>query len=125
MNLNQVILGQVSTEKSVKGQENDQQVFWVASGATKVDIKKAFEFFWGVKVSSVQTSMTRGKERRTKFGQAPKRLPRKKAVVRIAKGEKFDILKFAGEKKAAKKKTQSKEKVQTTASTKKAGAKKK
>jgi len=103
MNLHQIISGAVSTEKSLKNQESDQFTFLIRKDATKIDVKNAFQKFWGVKVSDVRIVATRPKFRKTKFGTAPKRLVGKKAIVKFAPGEKFDLLKFAGEKSAPKK----------------------
>ena len=93
----------VSTEKSIGAQEKNEFTFFVAHGATKIEIKKAFEKFWNAKVVAVRTLKTAEKFRKTKFGTAPKRLVGKKAIVKFAPGEKFDLLKFAGEKSAPKK----------------------
>lgn len=100
MNTHQVFLSAVNTEKSVTGQEKNQQIFYVHANATKIDIKKAFKEIWGVEVKTVNIIQTRKKMRVAgKKGPQIKRLPKKKAVISIKDSASFEMLKFAGDKK--------------------------
>jgi len=77
------------TEKTTLIRENNRTlVFEVASGATKVDIKRAVEKLLGSKVEGVRTAISHGKmKRQGRFvGQ---RSDSKKAYVKLREGEKI------------------------------------
>jgi large subunit ribosomal protein L23 len=68
--------------------------FVVAKAANKLEIKKAVEDFYGVKVAAVNTSVVPAKEKNrfTKAGVLSGRKPSyKKAVVKLAEGETIDL----------------------------------
>jgi large subunit ribosomal protein L23 len=85
-----VILSPVVTEKATTASEHNQVVFRVAKTATKPEIKEAVEKLFNVKVSGVNTLVTKGK---TKFfkGRAGVRSDVKKAIVTLAEGHSIDI----------------------------------
>ena len=85
-----VILSPVVTEKATTASEHNQVVFRVAKTATKPEIKEAVEKLFNVKVTGVNTLVTKGK---TKFfkGRAGVRSDVKKAVVTLAEGHSIDI----------------------------------
>ena len=88
MKLTEVIRRPLVTEKSTLIRENNRTlVFEVASGATKVDIKRAVEKLLGSKVEGVRTAISHGKmKRQGRFvGQ---RSDWKKAYVKLREGEK-------------------------------------
>ena len=60
----EIILAPVITEKSMMGTAEKKYTFKVAKDATKVDIKKAVEALFGVKVDKVNTMNVRGQLRR-------------------------------------------------------------
>ena len=60
----EIILAPVITEKSMMGTADKKYTFKVAKDATKVDIKKAVEKLFGVKVLKVNTVNVRGQLRR-------------------------------------------------------------
>ncbi len=81
----------VVTEKTtLLKEDHNQVVFRVRKDANKIEIRKAVEQLLGVKVSSVNTSVTRGKTKRMgrHFGQ---RSNFKKAVVTLAPGEEVEF----------------------------------
>lgn len=88
----QVIKSPVVTEKSTMAQEyNNTYTFLVDRRANKVEIKKAIETIFGVKVKKVNTMVRKGKPRRVRwrtFHQAPKKL----AMVRLAEGQMIEAL---------------------------------
>ena len=89
MKLTDVIKRPLVTEKSTLIRENNRTlVFEVASGATKVDIKRAVEKLLGSKVEGVRTAISHGKmKRQGRFvGQ---RSDWKKAYVKLREGEKI------------------------------------
>ena len=85
-----VILSPVITEKSSDASESNQVVFKVHLNATKPQIKDAVEKLFGVKVLTVNTLTRKGK---TKFFRGVKGTQKdtKKAVVRLAEGDKIDV----------------------------------
>ena len=60
----EIILAPVITEESMMGTAVKKYTFKVAKDATKVDIKKAVETLFGVKVEKVNTMNVRGQFRR-------------------------------------------------------------
>jgi len=84
-----VIRRPLITEKTTLLREEGRTlVFEVASGATKIDIKRAVEKLLGAKVEGVRTSIAHGKmKRQGRFvGQRP---DWKKAYVKLREGEKI------------------------------------
>lgn len=77
-----VIIRPVITEKSMEAVEDKKYVFEVARDANKVEIRKAIETIFGVKVMSVNTMHVRGKEKRQGV-HVGKTAARKKAVIRL------------------------------------------
>jgi large subunit ribosomal protein L23 len=75
------------TEKATRlREEQNQIVFEVSLKANKIQIKSAVEELFDVKVTSVNTSVMRGKFRRMGRGQAQLR-NWKKAVVTLREGD--------------------------------------
>jgi large subunit ribosomal protein L23 len=85
-----VILSPVITEKSSEASEANQVVFKVRRNATKPEIKKAIETLFGVKVLAVNTLIRKGKTKRFR-GIKGRQQDVKKAVVRLAEGDKIDV----------------------------------
>lgn len=85
-----VIIGPVVTEKSVRSQENKIYSFWVRSEATKVDVKRAFSLLYGRKALSVQVSVMPKKQRVAGKKTIAKRQERKKVIVRFAEDAPFE-----------------------------------
>jgi large subunit ribosomal protein L23 len=85
----EVIRRPLVTEKTTIAREQGSEVivFEVAIGATKIDVRRAVEKLFGVKVAGVRTQIGHGKfKRQGRFeGQ---RSDRKKAWVRLKAGEK-------------------------------------
>ena len=78
-----IVLKPVITERSTDLMEQNKYTFIVAKGANKVEIKKAVEDIFGVKVKAVNTMNIKGKRRR--LGRFPegKRPDYKKAIVTL------------------------------------------
>ena len=86
-----VLLGPHISEKAAIGAEDANQfVFKVAINATKLEIRKAVEKLFNVKVEKVQVIKSKGKVKRNKYGAA-KRPDSKKAYVRLAQGHEIDF----------------------------------
>ena len=81
-----VVLAPHITEKSTMLSEHNAVVFKVASGASKPEIKEAVEALFNVKVTGVNTIVTKGKSKRWK-GKPYQRSDEKKAIVTLAPGQ--------------------------------------
>ena len=84
----QIILRPIVTEKTADAKEHSNTVcFQVACNANRIEIRKAVETLFGVKVIEVRVANMHGKQRR--FGRFAGRRPDwRKAYVRLAAGEK-------------------------------------
>lgn len=93
--LHHILRKPLITEKSNLMKEKANQVtFEVAPTATKIEIRKAVEEVFKVKVLGVRTVRLTGKRKR--FGRTMGRLPDwKKAVVTLAPGERVDFFEGA------------------------------
>ena len=80
----------ISEKAAISADDAGQYVFKVAIDANKLEIKKAVEKLFNVKVTAVQTVKQKGKVKRNKYGFA-KRPDFKKAVVRLAQGHEIDF----------------------------------
>ena len=86
-----VVLAPHITEKSTLLSEvANAVVFKVAPGASKPEIKAAVEALFNVKVTGVNTMVTKGKSKRWK-GKPYQRSDFKKAIVTLAEGQSIDI----------------------------------
>lgn len=86
-----IIQSPVISEKAYAGMERGVYSFWVSPKATKSEIKNAVQKAFDVKVVGISTMNVPGKRKRVgKFiGQ---RNDRKKAIVRLAEGQKIEAL---------------------------------
>ena len=87
----QVVLRTLVTEKATALKDDRNQVsFQVALDANKVDIRRAVEAIFKVKVTDVRTQVVFGKEKR--MGRFVGRRPSwKKAVVQLAPDNKIEL----------------------------------
>ena len=85
-----VIRKPVITEKATMASESGAVVFEVAIDSTKPQIKQAVEELFGVKVKAVNTTITKGKQKRFR-GQMGRRADVKKAYVTLEEGNTIDV----------------------------------
>jgi large subunit ribosomal protein L23 len=85
-----VVLAPHITEKSTMLSEHNAVVFKVAGTASKPEIKAAVEALFNVKVTGVNTMVTKGKTKKWK-GKPYQRSDFKKAIVTLAEGNAIDI----------------------------------
>ena len=78
-----VIVKPIITEQSMEAADDKRYVFQVAVDATKIDIKRAVEQIFGVKVEKVNTINMQGKEKRQGAYPAGRRASWKKAMVKL------------------------------------------
>lgn len=90
MEARDIIIKPVVTEKSIGLMEYNKYVFKVALSANKIEIKKAIEEIFKVKVVDVNTVRVKGKEKR--MGRSVgKTSDYKKAIVQLAEGDSIEI----------------------------------
>ena len=80
----------ISEKSSIVAEVNSQYVFKVAIDATKLEIKKAVEQLFEVKVKAVNTVNVKGKTKRTMRGLG-KRNDWRKAYVSLEAGQEIDF----------------------------------
>lgn len=85
-----VVLAPHITEKSTMLSETNAVVFKVAPTATKPEIKAAVEALFNVKVTGVNTIVSKGKSKRWQ-GKPYQRSDVKKAIVTLAEGQSIDV----------------------------------
>ena len=78
-----IVIKPIITEQSMEDTENRKYVFQVATDANKVEIAKAVEEIFGVKVEKVNTIRMDGKVKRTGAYPAGRRASWKKAMVKL------------------------------------------
>lgn len=97
MEITEVLRHGIVTEKTVHLQEQNKYTFKVALEANKIDVRRAVETLFKVKVLSVNIIRMPGKQRMLRRrGAAPRPLGArewKKAIVTLAQGESIDALK--------------------------------
>ncbi len=87
----EVVIRPLVTERTTElGEEQNAYTFIVSKDANKIEIRHAIERLFSVKVASVNTLNYRGKWRRV--GRSLGRRPGyKKAIVKLAEGERIDV----------------------------------
>jgi len=90
----QIIIRPIVTEKSMReSAQHNKYFFRVHPKANKIQIARAVETIFNVRVLDVNTAMVRGKTRRRSYRHRPGQTPRwKKAVVTLAPGSTIDVL---------------------------------
>ena len=80
----------IRTEKGTMLEPKGKYLFHVAKAANKIQIKKAIEEIYKVKVKNVNTAIAAGKRKRVRqdFGHTP---DWKKAVVTLQQGQKIEV----------------------------------
>lgn len=94
MNLSQILIRPVMTEKSVSQEVKNKYSFIVHEDATKVDVKNAFSVLYGVEVDKVNILKGLPKSRLGR-GRKPmeKRHASRRAIITLKAGEKLDLSK--------------------------------
>jgi len=100
MNVNNIIIRPIITEKSINESGSGKFTFAVARYATKTDIKTAVTKVFNAKVTSVATRLVKGKTkrvgaRRTEIREAAW----KRAIIKLEKGSNIDLFNLGREEK--------------------------
>ena len=85
-----VIVKPIITEKATMASEANAVVFEVSMAANKPQIKEAIEALFNVKVKAVNTTITKGKQKRFR-GIMGRRNDVKKAYVTLEEGNTIDV----------------------------------
>ena len=83
-----IIIRPVITERSMASVADKKYVFEVAPSAGKIEIKKAIEEIFGVKVAKVNTMNVSGKAKRLGAGRLGRTRDWKKAIVQLTEDSK-------------------------------------
>ena len=83
-----IVIRPIITEQSMEDLDIKKYAFEVAKDANKIEIKKAVEEIFGVKVAKVNTLNMQGKEKRTGRFPAGRRPSWKKAMVTLTEDSK-------------------------------------
>jgi large subunit ribosomal protein L23 len=87
-----VLIRPVVSEKSYSLMENNVYIFVVEPSATKVDVRKAVEQAFNVRVDSVNTMNRKGKIRRNRRTNTVGHRPdTKRAIVTLHEGDSIDL----------------------------------
>ncbi len=89
-NPHDVVKGMIRTEKGSILLPLNKYLFWVGMESNKIEIKKAVEDIYNVKVGAVNTITMRGKLKRVRHAIG-KTSDWKKAVVTLKDGNKIDV----------------------------------
>lgn len=82
----------LSEKATLLQEENNDYVFKVARNANKLEVKRAVEQLFGVKVIGVRTCNYGGKAKRERRPDAGKTAQWKKAYVRLKDGDSIDLV---------------------------------
>ena len=89
-NPHDIVKGLIRTEKGSVMLTLNKYLFWVERDSNKIEIKKAVEDMYKVKVDAVNTISMRGKLKRVRYAIG-KTSDWKKAIVTLKEGSKIDI----------------------------------
>ncbi len=90
LQLYDILVAPVITEKSTMASENNQVVFKVSNTASKPEIKTAVEQLFNVKVKAVNTILRKGKVKRFR-GIKGRQSDTKRAIVTLEDGHSIDV----------------------------------
>jgi large subunit ribosomal protein L23 len=97
LEITEILRKGIVTEQTVKAQEQNKYTFEVALHANKIDVRRAVEQLFHVRVVKVNTMRMPGKPRlMRRRGAAPRPVEArewKKAIVTLAEGQTIDALK--------------------------------
>jgi len=79
----------VRTEKGTILEQDRKYLFQVSSRSNKIEIRKAVEEIYKVKVAAVNTTIVRGKQKRVRQAVGST-TPWKKAIVTLKEGQKIE-----------------------------------
>ena len=90
----EILIRPLLTEKASAGSamKKPQYSFEVAIDCNKIQVRRAVEAAFGVKVLHVNTVRVPGKRKRLRLRQLGKRADKKKAIVTLAEGDEINLI---------------------------------
>ncbi len=79
------------TEKATKLSAQNKYVFWVGKRSNRIEVKRAIEAIYKVKVTKVNIINMKGKTKRLRWNQEGKTPAWKKAIVTLREGDTIKI----------------------------------
>lgn len=93
--INNIIIGPIVSEKSLRLQESGYYTFWVQKEASKFQISVAFSQIFGLTPLSLNTSRQIGKLKTDWKKRTPiQKNDRKKAIIFVGKDKKIELIKL-------------------------------
>ncbi len=89
--IGQIIKKVQLTEKGTNLQEQNKYMLEVRPNANKIEIRKAVEEHFDVKVTAVNTANYKGKRKRMRTAKYGKRSDWKRAIVTLKEGDVIDV----------------------------------
>jgi large subunit ribosomal protein L23 len=86
----EIIKALIRTEKSTSYEPQNKYLFLVSKGANKVEIRRAVEELYKVKVKDINTAIYPGKLKRVRY-QLGKTSDFKRAIVTLREGQKITV----------------------------------
>ncbi|MBI5123949.1 MAG: 50S ribosomal protein L23 [Candidatus Omnitrophica bacterium] len=90
-NPHDIVKGLLRTEKGANIMPLNKYLFWVDKHSNKVEIRKAVEAIYKVKVDGVNTLNIKGKPKRVRYAMG-RTSDWKKAIVTLKQREKIDVV---------------------------------
>jgi len=90
-NIYSIIKSPLITEKSTRNSAYRQYVFSVDTRANKIDIRKAIEKIYNVKVEKISSLIVKGRMKRLRGNQSGKTTAWKKAIITLKEGNEIKI----------------------------------
>lgn len=95
-----IVIKPIITEQSMSAAQNGKYTFYVAKDAQKSAIKHDVENTFNVKVTSIVTHVVKGKTKRVGARRNEVKVgSQKKAVVKLAPGQRISLFELGGEAK--------------------------
>lgn len=86
-----ILVRPLITERALAQEDQNKYIFQVALNANKTEIREAIETAFGVRVVSVNTVLTKGKNVVRMRTPSGRKRDVKKAIVKLAEGQKLEI----------------------------------
>jgi large subunit ribosomal protein L23 len=90
-NAHDIVKGLLRSEKGSNMMPLNKYLFWVDKAANKIEIRRAVEDIYKVKVNNVNTLTVKGKPKRVRYAMG-KTSDWKKAIVTLKEGDKIDVV---------------------------------
>ena len=90
-NPHDIVKGLLRTEKGSNIMPLNKYLFWVEKSANKIEIRKAIESIYKIRVNDVNTITVKGKPKKVRYAMGMTS-DWKKAIVTLKEGDKIDVV---------------------------------